>query len=90
MTSSEVICRLQKTQSAEDAPLKTMAVARQVGFNRKTLKKYGLDAEIARASEEQRHNGRCHGDSQNGVPMPTPFMNKSPKSRLCGGGVKHW
>jgi hypothetical protein len=50
--------RAAETQSAEGAPLNTQAVARQVGFNRKTLKKYGLDAEIAAAAEKQRHNGK--------------------------------
>lgn len=46
-----------ETQCAAEAPLNTLAVARRVGFNRKTLKKYGLDAEIARASEKQARNG---------------------------------
>ena len=47
-----------ETQSAEEAPLNTLAVARRVGFNRKTLRKYGLDAEIARSREKQAHNGK--------------------------------
>ena len=47
-----------ETQSAEEAPLNTLAVARRVGFNRKTLIKYGLVAEIARSCEKQAHNGK--------------------------------
>src|SRR5215469_15339264 len=47
-----------ETLCAAEAPLNTLAVARRVGFNRKTLKKYGLDAEIARASEKQERNGK--------------------------------
>jgi hypothetical protein len=39
--------------SPEDAPLHVLAVAKQTGFDRKTLKKYGLDMEIAAAAEEQ-------------------------------------
>ena len=46
-----------ETQCAAEAPLNTLVVARRVGFNRKTLKKYGLDAEIARAFEKQQRNG---------------------------------
>jgi hypothetical protein len=44
--------------SMEEAPLNTLSVAHQLGFNRKTLKKYGLDVEIARASERQARNGK--------------------------------
>jgi len=40
-------------KSLEDAPLHVLAVAKQTGFDRKTLKKYGLDMEIAAAAEEQ-------------------------------------
>ena len=40
-------------KSPEDAPLHVLAVAKQTGFDRKTLKKYGLDMEIAAAAEEQ-------------------------------------
>jgi hypothetical protein len=43
--------------SPEKAPLNTLSVAHALGFNRKTLKKYGLDVEIARASERQARNG---------------------------------
>jgi hypothetical protein len=44
--------------SPEDAPLDTLSVARRLGFNRKTIKKYGLDVEISRASERQARNGK--------------------------------
>jgi hypothetical protein len=44
--------------SVEEAPLNTLSVAHQLGFNQKTLKKYGLDVEIARASERQARNGK--------------------------------
>ena len=39
--------------SSEEAPLNTLAVSRQIGYDRKSLKKYGLDAEIAEAAERQ-------------------------------------
>jgi hypothetical protein len=44
--------------SPEEAPLNTLSVAHALGCNRKTLKKYGLDVEIARASERQARNGK--------------------------------
>ncbi len=47
-----------ETQSAEEAPLNTLAVAQQLNFNRKTLKKYRLDEEIAAAAERQTRNGK--------------------------------
>lgn len=40
-------------RSPEEAPLHVLAVAKQTGFDRKTLKKYGLDMEIAAAAAEQ-------------------------------------
>ena len=40
-------------KSAGEAPLNVLAVARQTGFDRKTLKKYGLDIEIAAAAKQQ-------------------------------------
>ena len=36
-----------------EAPLNVLAVARRTGFDRKTLKKYGLDAEIVAAARQQ-------------------------------------
>jgi hypothetical protein len=45
------------TKSADEAPLNVLAVARQTGFDRKTLKKYGLDTEIAAAAKRQARNG---------------------------------
>jgi hypothetical protein len=50
--------RVAETLPPEEAPLNTQAVAHQLGFNRKTLKKYGLDAEIAIASERQTSDGK--------------------------------
>lgn len=47
-----------ETLSPEEAPLNTFSVARQLGFNRKTLKKYGLDLEIAEAVRRQVQNGK--------------------------------
>ena len=49
---------IAEMQSPEEAPLNTLSVAHQLGFNRKTLKKYGLDVEIARAYEGQARNGK--------------------------------
>jgi hypothetical protein len=49
---------LAENLSAEEAPLNTLAVAEQVNFDRKTLKKYHLDEEIAAAAERQARNGR--------------------------------
>lgn len=45
-------------QPVEDTPLNTLAVAKRLGFDRKTLKKYGLDREIEAAAERQAGNGR--------------------------------
>jgi hypothetical protein len=41
-------------KSAEEAPLNVLAVAKRTGFDRKTLKKYGLDIEVATAAKQQR------------------------------------
>lgn len=49
--------RMAETLSSEEAPLNALAVAERLNFNRKTLKKYGLDAEIASAAERQSRNG---------------------------------
>ena len=38
---------------AEEAPLNVLTVAKQTGFDRKTLKKYGLDIEIGTAAKAQ-------------------------------------
>jgi hypothetical protein len=40
-------------KSAEDAPLNVLAVAKQAGFDRKTLKKYGLHLDVAAAAQAQ-------------------------------------
>jgi hypothetical protein len=45
------------TKSAEEAPLNVLAVAKQTGFDRKTLKKYGLHVEVATAAKEQAKAG---------------------------------
>jgi len=47
-----------ETLSSEEAPLNTSAVAQRLRFNRKTLKKYRLDAEIAEAAERQARHGK--------------------------------
>jgi hypothetical protein len=47
-----------ETLSPAEAPLSTLAVAKHLNFNRKTLKKYRLDAEIAAAAERQARNGK--------------------------------
>jgi len=39
-------------KSAEEAPLNVLAVAKQTGIDRKTLKKYGLDIEVASAAKQ--------------------------------------
>jgi hypothetical protein len=44
---------LAENLSAEEAPLNTLAVAELLNFDRKTLKKYHLDEEIAAAAERQ-------------------------------------
>jgi hypothetical protein len=46
------------SKSAEEAPLNVLAVAKQTGFDRKTLKKYGLDIEVAKAAKQQAQAGR--------------------------------
>lgn len=40
-------------KSAEESPLNVLAVAKHTGFDRKTLKKYGLDIEVATAAKQQ-------------------------------------
>ncbi|MGA1981111.1 MAG: hypothetical protein ABSG84_01450 [Acidobacteriaceae bacterium] len=47
-----------EAQSPEQAPLNTLAVAKLLSFDRKTLKKYGLDRDIAAAAERQARNGK--------------------------------
>ncbi len=44
--------------SAQEAPLNVLAVAKQTGFDRKTLKKYGLDIEVGKAAKQQVQAGR--------------------------------
>lgn len=46
------------TKPAEEAPLNVLAVAKQTGFDRKTLKKYRLDVEVGAASKQQGKAGR--------------------------------
>jgi len=46
-------------KSPGEAPLNVLAVAHQTGFDRKTLKKYGLDVEIAAAAQQQARNGKA-------------------------------
>jgi hypothetical protein len=46
------------SKSAEEAPLNALAVAKQTGLDRKTLKKYRLDQEIAAAATQQAKNGK--------------------------------
>jgi hypothetical protein len=46
------------SMSAEEAPLNVLAVAKQIGFDRKTLKKYSLDIEIGAAAKQQSQSGR--------------------------------
>jgi hypothetical protein len=43
---------------SEEAPLNVLAVAKQTGFDRKTLKKYGLDVEIGAAARAQAKSGK--------------------------------
>lgn len=45
------------TKSSEEAPLNVLTVAKQTGFNRKTLKKYGLDVEVTSAAKLQAKAG---------------------------------
>ena len=46
------------TKPAEEAPLNVLAVAKQTGFDRKTLKKYRLDVEVGAAAKQQGKAGR--------------------------------
>ena len=41
-----------------EAPLNVLAVAKRTGFDRKTLKKYGLDVEITAAAKQQSSSGK--------------------------------
>jgi hypothetical protein len=50
------------------APLNVLAVAKQTGFDRKTLKKYGLDIEIVAAAKEQKKGAK---------PCPTPRRSQA-------------
>ena len=46
------------TKPSEEAPLNVLAVAKQTGFDRKTLKKYGIDVEIGAAAQAQAKSGK--------------------------------
>jgi hypothetical protein len=46
------------TKTVEAAPLNVLAVAKQTGFDRKTLKKYGLDIDIETAAQAQAKAGK--------------------------------
>ena len=48
---------LAERLSPTEAPLNTSAVAKQLNFDRKTLKKYRLDEEITAAAERQARSG---------------------------------
>lgn len=61
-----LIAAVAKTPAV--APLNVLAVAKQTGFDRKTLKKYGLDIEIAAAAEEQKKGAK---------PCPTPQRSQA-------------
>lgn len=59
------------TKPAEEAQLNVLAVARQTRFDRKTLKKYGLDAEIAAAAKRQSGNEKASPrELWKSLPMP--------------------
>lgn len=46
------------SKSPGEAPLNVLAVAKRTGFDRKTLKKYGLDVDIAVAAKQQSRGGK--------------------------------
>jgi hypothetical protein len=54
-----------------EAPLNVLAVAKRTGFDRKTLTKYGLDAEIAALPSSSLAAVSCHPDRSRGDPIPT-------------------
>jgi hypothetical protein len=71
--------------SPEESPLNTISVARRLGIDRKTLKKYGLDLVIAKAAERQARNGkgsprelerRSHADMLRGRDQEIDLMRK--------------
>ena len=47
-----------------EAPLNVLAVAKRTAFDRKTLKKYGLDVEIAAAARQQSRGGKLSPQGQ--------------------------
>ncbi len=47
-----------ETLSPQEAPLNVVAVSKRLGFNRKTLVRYGLDSIIRDASDRQARNGK--------------------------------
>jgi hypothetical protein len=59
--------------SVEEAPLNTLAVALRLGYDRKTLKKYGFDAEISEVAERQ---------AQKGKPSPKELKRRSDSDLL--------
>ena len=59
--------------SAEEAPLNTLAVAERINFDRKTLKKYHLDEDIAAAAKRQASHGN---------PSPKEVERRSIQNRL--------
>lgn len=46
------------TCQSQESPLNVLAVAKQTCFDRKTLKKYGLDIEVAVAAKQQAKAGK--------------------------------
>jgi hypothetical protein len=64
---------LAENLSAEEAPLNTLAVAARLNFDRKTLKKYHLDEDIAAASQRQASRGK---------PSPKEIEQRSIQNRL--------
>jgi hypothetical protein len=71
--------------SVEEAPLNTLSVAPQLGFNRKTLKKYGVDVEIARASERPGRNGTDPTELWKPLSVPDRSLPRTRTSRNCIG-----
>ncbi len=73
----------------DEAPLNVLAVAKCTRFDRKTLKKYGLDAEIAAAAKQQSRGGKLSAiNRSSGDPIPTRCINEIKKLPCCAKGAR--
>jgi hypothetical protein len=80
--------------SAEEAPLNTLAVAKALSVDRKTLKKYGLDAEVTASAKRQVQNARLSprqiADRTTDVTVKELNRRIAEMSRRCDALLERW